>query len=547
MHIVSTNPIAIAWGEDANSAPTGDPGLDMGYTVLPLPIEWIDIALEVDKTANPNDIMIGQTSVFTIVIKVPVTAEAPVTDIDLVDELPPGWNYVSASPTPDDVSGQTITWSTYDWDLNPGETQIITITAQATAGVDTSEPNRNVATATGNSLGVTLVADDDAFVEIIEEGPGLSITKYVWDGDSWEDANTATGPALLGSAGDVQYRVVVTNIGNVDLTDITVTDSDYGTITIPGLLTVGSSTEETYSISWAAGQQVNTATASVTVDENTYTDSDPAYYIGVQAGINVVKTADKTEAFVGETVQYTYEVTNTGTVQLYSITLIDSVTGNPIYQSGDDGDNILQVDETWVYTDSYIIQEGDSNPLENTATVQGYAYGIQFTDTDTWEVDILELDVTKTADTSYTRTYDWTITKSVDPASWNFFTGGSGTSTYTIAVTKDAGTDSDWSVSGTITIHNPAGYSVTIHSVSDSVSGVGAATITDPLPVDYVLAAGDTVELHYTLDLPNGDPRTNTVVVDIAGTYDDFIGTADIVFGEPTDLVRDSITVTDSY
>jgi len=65
-----------------------------------------------------------------------------------------------------------------------------------------------------------------------------------------------------------------------------------------------------------------------------------------------------------------------------------------------------------------------------------------------------ELSVSKTADTSFTRTFNWTIDKSVTPESWDLFTGDSGTSEYTVAVTKSDPVDSDWAVSGNITIAN---------------------------------------------------------------------------------------------
>ncbi len=56
-----------------------------------------------------------------------------------------------------------------------------------------------------------------------------------------------------------------------------------------------------------------------------------------------------------------------------------------------------------------------------------------------------EVAVTKTANTSLTRTYTWKIDKSVTPATWNLFNGDSGTSDYTIAVTRTVA-DSNWKV-----------------------------------------------------------------------------------------------------
>ena len=59
----------------------------------------------------------------------------------------------------------------------------------------------------------------------------------------------------------------------------------------------------------------------------------------------------------------------------------------------------------------------------------------------------------KTATGYWTRTYTWTISKSVSPDSWEFYPGDSGTSWYTVKVTKDAGTDAWW-VEGQICVTN---------------------------------------------------------------------------------------------
>lgn len=65
-----------------------------------------------------------------------------------------------------------------------------------------------------------------------------------------------------------------------------------------------------------------------------------------------------------------------------------------------------------------------------------------------------ELDVSKVANTTLTRTFGWTIVKTVDRETLDMFTGDSGKVEYTVTVTKDDGTDSDWEVNGTITIEN---------------------------------------------------------------------------------------------
>ena len=68
-----------------------------------------------------------------------------------------------------------------------------------------------------------------------------------------------------------------------------------------------------------------------------------------------------------------------------------------------------------------------------------------------------DLAVTNTATPSFTRTFGWTVTKSVDQTSQKIAAGGSATFDYSVDVGKDAGVDSGWAVTGTITVGNPNG------------------------------------------------------------------------------------------
>ena len=80
-----------------------------------------------------------------------------------------------------------------------------------------------------------------------------------------------------------------------------------------------------------------------------------------------------------------------------------------------------------------------------------------------------KLAVTKTAKTSWTRTWTWTVDKKVDPATLDLVDGDSGTVTWSIAA-KATRKDS-YSVSGTIKVSNPNGSTVSGVSVSDSLAG----------------------------------------------------------------------------
>jgi uncharacterized repeat protein (TIGR01451 family) len=135
--------------------------------------------------------------------------------------------------------------------------------------------------------------------------------------------------------------------------------------------------------------------------------------------IDLVKDADVATASIGDTITYTYTVENTGDVDLYSVVLDDNILGiiaGPA--SGDDGDSVLETDETWIYTKTHLFVEGDlPGPLVNVATVAGTPLvGSMVTDTDSASVQLTShpsIDLVKTASTGATEVGD-TITYTYD-------------------------------------------------------------------------------------------------------------------------------------
>ena len=96
----------------------------------------------------------------------------------------------------------------------------------------------------------------------------------------------------------------------------------------------------------------------------------------------VVKAGD-TFAYHGDTVSYTFSVSNTGNSPLHDVHVSDdkcpNVSSAPTSKSNDDGDALLDpigadgtTPEVWVFSCSYTIgahQGGEANPVINTATV----------------------------------------------------------------------------------------------------------------------------------------------------------------------------------
>jgi uncharacterized repeat protein (TIGR01451 family) len=144
---------------------------------------------------------------------------------------------------------------------------------------------QNTATADSNETGPDT---DDANVPV-EQRASIDIEKYVSidGGLTWDDADSPQGPVATSSA-DIQFKFVVSNTGNVSLTDTMVTDSvfdlngaDPGTAMSLGTLDVGETNTFYYDASWTVGQHVNDATATGTYSGGPVSDHDLAYYFGL--------------------------------------------------------------------------------------------------------------------------------------------------------------------------------------------------------------------------------------------------------------------------
>ena len=239
---------------------------------------------------------------------------------------------------------------------------------------------------------------DDPTVTDLSQ-PLLDITKTAMVVDT--NANGMT------DAGDtINYTFIITNTGNVDLTGISVTDPN---VTVSPITTIdliaGASDNSTYTAVYVltladvdAGGFTNQATASApdptnpgdTVtddsdDPNDPTDVDPnndgspddptVTTITPDPDISITKTGffnDESgdgNAQVGETISYTFNVTNTGNVSLTGITITDplvTIIGGPINLASGANDNVT-------FTATYVITQADidAGSVTNTATANG--------------------------------------------------------------------------------------------------------------------------------------------------------------------------------
>ncbi|OAN80921.1 hypothetical protein A8B81_11890 [Sulfitobacter pontiacus] len=105
-------------------------------------------------------------------------------------------------------------------------------------------------------------------------------------------------------------------------------------------------------------------------------------------GIGVVKSSvfndevvDDDNGQINETISYTYQVSNLSSLALETVSLTETTfdgagdAPTPVYQSGDDGDGVLQEGETWIYTATYTLLLADlgDNTIQNQATARATA------------------------------------------------------------------------------------------------------------------------------------------------------------------------------
>jgi hypothetical protein len=331
-------------------------------------------AIHVEKDADVSQAHVGDTVTYTFTVT--NAGNVPLSSVSVND---PKCDAAPSGPTGDTgndaVLGTTETW-TY------------TCTHQVTGG--DGDPLHNVVTAEGTDGGAPVQDTDEADVDILH--PDIHVVK---------DADVSE--AHVGDT--VTYTFTVTNIGDTPLSSVSVSDAkcDASTLTGPSGDTGNDGvlgTTETWT--YTCTHQVTTADADPLHNEVTAEGSDSlgqseqdtssANVDVLHPGIQVEKDADVPEAHVGETVTYTFTVTNTGDTPLSSVSVTDpKCDAAPTGPTGDTGnDGALGTTETWTYTCTHLVTGSDPDPLHNVVTASGEDdLGGTAEDTDTADVDIV--------------------------------------------------------------------------------------------------------------------------------------------------------------
>lgn len=303
-------------------------------------------------------LVVGQRYVLSAAVANANRANSPILPNVRLAMIDPSDDSVVAETTTGEIPNQqSLVWTAYGLEF-----------------VATAEDLTLVVSNVGQGgVGNDLALDDISFAQAC---PELTLVKTA----SLNDAN-GNGAADVGETIDFSFEV--SNTGNVTIDDIEVIDDTVTGLTPTGFtLAAGAAqtvTADPYVVTEAdaaAGEVVNTASARGTSGGEAVESEPDTVTVGVaNPALSLVKDASLNDtngngrADVGETIDYTFLVTNTGNVTVEGINVVDSkVTGlTP-------SDFTLEVGEDQLVTaDPYVVTAADvaAGRIVNTATAEG--------------------------------------------------------------------------------------------------------------------------------------------------------------------------------
>ena len=356
---------AIANGTPPTGPPVTSPPSNATVTATANP------ALTLVKSASPTTVTAaGQSVDYSFLVT--NTGNVTLTNVTVTDTVFSGTGTPPVVTCPADAAS-----------LAPGAS--VTCTAGYTVTQDDINAGQitNTAVAAGTTpTGAPVNSPPSSAIVTATPAPALTIVKSV-------DA------AQLTVAGQVlHYSFVVTNTGNDTLTNVTVNETTFsgsGTppvVTCPGgaaSLAPGASVTCTagYTVTQAdidSGKVANTATSTGTPPSGPPVTSPPSSVNvpNVPApALTVVKSASPTTVTaVGQTVHYTFVVTNTGNVTLHGVTVTDTAfsgTGTAPVITCPAAASSLAPGAAATCTASYTVTQADINAgrITNTAVATG--------------------------------------------------------------------------------------------------------------------------------------------------------------------------------
>ncbi|MGB2757733.1 MAG: SdrD B-like domain-containing protein, partial [Acidimicrobiia bacterium] len=384
-------------------------------------IDIVSSTIKVVKSASPNVIHEGDPVMYTFV----VTSTGDPVDHVALSDTDAACNGSLSGPTGDTgtagvlIPGETWTYTctvasvtdALDGATGTTHTNTVTVNAEDPSGASISDDDTVTVDIVASTIAVTKVGNPKS----IHEGDTVTYTfEVTGTGDPISsvtvvDTDAACNSSMSGPTGDNGDGIFQAGETWKYTCDVAVTDALDGTTNTDHTNTVTASGKD------LAGTTIS-ANASETVDI-------------VASQIGVTKTANVDPIHEGDTVTYTFHVTNVGD-PISNVTLNDTDSAcntSLVGPTGGDGNAFLDDGEEWTYTCDVTVTDaldGTTNTDHtNTVTATGDdPAGVSSTADATETVDIVgsSLDISKTPSTlalheGETVTYTFVVTGHGDP------------------------------------------------------------------------------------------------------------------------------------
>ncbi|MBK9436210.1 MAG: hypothetical protein IPN52_14355 [Micrococcales bacterium] len=326
----TTENTVTATGEDKDGQKATDTD---SKTVKVLP------GIQVVKSAAPaGPVAPGTEVTYTFAVSIPQGGN-PLTGIDVKDPNASPRSAGGQDPGNDDA-----------W-LESGEVWTYSCTSTL------KQTTENTVTATGEDKDGQKATDTDS--KTVKVLPGIQVVKSA----------APAGPVAPGTEVTYTFAVSIPQGSNpltgIDVKDPKCQSAISGPVKDPG-------TGETWTYTCSATLEettTNTVIATGKDEAGTVVDDQDEVTVKVpKPGMKVVKTASASSVTVGESVTYTYEVSNTGDTELLNVKVTDDKCAPVDYTSGDaDNNGKLGLKEVWTFTCTTTLQV----TTENTALATG--------------------------------------------------------------------------------------------------------------------------------------------------------------------------------
>ncbi|MEZ2373312.1 hypothetical protein [Arthrobacter sp. RCC_34] len=324
-------------------------------------------ALSLQKTASPSRVgAVGDTISYSFAVT--NTGNVTLRDVTIAEGAFTGSGTMSAVDCPEAANS-----------LAPGASVTCTATYQVTqADVDRGSV-QNTATAEGTPPAGSPVKSAPSSATVpVDQHPGISLHK-----------SASTAELVAGQT--VTYFFDATNTGDVTLHDVKITEGEFtgsgklSAITCPDgakSLAPGATVRCTasYTVTQAdvdRGSVHNTATAGGDDPSGKPVASSPSEVTlpgDPKPGLTMVKSADKTELKAGETITYSFKLTNTGNVTLHDLKVTEGTfTGSGTLSAATCLKEPLAPGSSATCTATYRVTQADVDrgSVDNTATATG--------------------------------------------------------------------------------------------------------------------------------------------------------------------------------